>query len=76
MCLSLGQFAKMISLPYSNTVGVISVFVIIEIESAFFFNGFWFQVEIYHTFAIVFGLVFYHNEFFAIQFIAYSLANS
>ena len=59
MCLSLGQFANMISFPLSSTVGVISV--VIEIEFAIFLNSIWVQVGVYCTFRNVFGFVFYHT---------------
>ena len=50
-------------------------FVIVEFESAIFFYGFRVQVEIYCTFATVFGFVFY-QKFLAVKFVVYSLASS
>ena len=55
--LIVGQFANMISLPLSNTVGSDICFVIIEIEFAIFYTCFWVQVEIYCAFTTVFGFV-------------------
>ena len=76
VCLSFGQLDKTISFLPSNTVGVISVLVVVKLGFTIFFYSFCIQIEIYHVFTALFGLVFYYEKFFAVKCIANSFASS
>ena len=75
ICLSSGQFAKIISLPWSSIVGVISVL----LKSGWICNFPWQYLGLNQNillFETVFGLVFYYEEFFTVKFISCSFACS
>ena len=76
ICLSFGQLAKIMSFPPSDTVGVISCFVVVKSEFTIFFYSFCIQIEIYQPFTAVSGLVFYYEKYFTVKFIANSFASS
>ena len=76
ICLSLGQFARTISLPPSKMRGVMSVLLKIEFEIAIFFDDMGYQIKVNGTFITVTSFVLHNNKLFTVKSVTNSFTCS